>query len=186
MVPPIPNSGAAFGFDFRDRDFAATHLGSCKGPQQTGPNPLPREQTRRMSGFRSPSCTDIAFLPGCFCQQSSEALPEAGGYLPARKPWGGDSIVTHGPPMAGRTPCPGALSSQGCLAAPGLPRDTEEGQAPLSAGGTLQSRGPRWLPRVFVLVLLAQRSKETQENIRKKHPASSSLELQTSLTYKCL
>lgn len=79
-----------------------------------------------------------------------------------------------------------ALPARGCLAAPGLLRDIEEGQVPLFAGGTFQSRGSRWLPRVFVPVLLAQRSKKTKEKIRKKHPASSSPKLQTSLTYKCL
>lgn len=40
---------------------------SCKGPHQTHPNPLHGYQTRTMSGFRCPSCTDIAFLSGCFC-----------------------------------------------------------------------------------------------------------------------
>lgn len=57
------------------------------------------------------------------------------------------------------------------LAAPGILRDTEEGQAPLFAGGTFQSRGSRWLPRVFVPVLLAQRSKKTQEKNQKKAPS---------------
>lgn len=96
------------------------------------PKSTPQVPARRMSGFGCPSCIDTAFLPGSFCQQNSEALPEA-GVVPQEvgaqsqlsdmaPPWlqGWQSSL----PMGTVLP---ALPAQGCLADPGLLRDTEEG-----------------------------------------------------------
>lgn len=102
--------------------------------------------------------------------------------LAGRKPKGGGSTVSavrHGPSMLhGHCAPRGAWLLQ--VYSGTLKRVTTP------CCDTFQSRGSRWLPRVIVPVLLAQRSKKTEGKIRKKHPDSSSLKLQTSLTYKCL
>lgn len=166
---------------------------SCRGPHPTCPNPLARYRTRRMSGFNAPAAWILQF---CLVVSASKTqrhcLRLDGTCQPGSQREGLSRLSDTAPPwfqgwqnsLPMGTVLP-ALPAHGCLAAPGLLRDTEEGQAPLFAGGTFQSRGSRWLPRFFVPVLLAQRSKKIEEKTRKKHPASSSPKLQTSLIYKC-
>lgn len=140
-----------------------------------------------MSGFGCPSCIDAAFLPGSLCQQNSEALPEAGvvpGRHEAQGRWEHSLSCQTWPLHA-----PWALCSQHCQPRGAWLLQVYSGtlkRVTTPCCDTFQSRGSRWLPKVIVPVLLAQRSKKTEGKIRKKHPASSSLKLQTSLTYKCL
>lgn len=66
----------------------------------------------------APAALILHFCLAVFCQQNPEALPEAGWYLPARKPTGSGSTVPavrHGPcvaPGLAELPAHGALCSQ--------------------------------------------------------------------------